>query len=343
VNRKEKLLKALNILLNLRDDLDEVRKQTKVIRNVLDRDYLIRQFHGAIYPELKNINEMIVEQIIPEVPDFVNDVQRMKTQLEPTHGDATDLIISERGISKAGKLVSRLSEIIKFDTLFDIIERWDLVSYNFGAIKGLEVMGLEFGFNVQWAPYIKKENQDIQPVEPSAVEEPIIPPSKIPTTVIWNFKDEEYKREIMERYFANRVPETFTTTTWKQVGEAIHDTFYVRQMGVSEAIGRIEKLKSEEITRQRARLIARTESAQLSGKGTYDAYRKSGMKLKRWLNVGDQRVRHQHVQNGLQDYIDINEPYWDGSMHVPGVSPFNCRCAETAKLGDGAFNPWDGS
>jgi uncharacterized protein with gpF-like domain len=104
----------------------------------------------------------------------------------------------------------------------------------------------------------------------------------------------------------------------------------------------VNKLTTEstELTRNRARLIARTETVTASNRGSYLAAAKTGLKMKKeWLSAGDKRVRpdHQAVSGSridMEDYFLVG----DSKMLLPGArvqenglpslakEVVNCRC-----------------
>lgn len=96
--------------------------------------------------------------------------------------------------------------------------------------------------------------------------------------------------------------------------------------GVDE-IGRDLRAYFDDMSVARARTIARTETGRLVSQATNEAYRQSAVVTgKVWLTAGDDKVRDEHVENGLSDPVDTGEAFPDGE-HYPGESSINCRCA----------------
>jgi hypothetical protein len=104
----------------------------------------------------------------------------------------------------------------------------------------------------------------------------------------------------------------------------------------------VNKLTTEsaELTRNRARLIARTETVTASNRASYLAAAKTGLKMKKeWLSANDKRVRPDH-QNVSGSRIDMEDYFLvgDSKMLLPGArvqenglpslpsEVCNCRC-----------------
>src|SRR6185312_14848589 len=84
-----------------------------------------------------------------------------------------------------------------------------------------------------------------------------------------------------------------------------------------------EKLtkESEDLTRNRARLIARTETVTASNRASYLAAAKTGLKMKKeWLSAHDKRVRPDH-QNVSGSRIDMEDYFLvgDSKILLPGA------------------------
>lgn len=75
----------------------------------------------------------------------------------------------------------------------------------------------------------------------------------------------------------------------------------------------------------RARMVARTETASALGQGQKEAARSQGRTEKRWVTQGDNRVNEEIcATNGDQDWIPITAEFQSGHDTIPGH--INCRC-----------------
>jgi len=85
-----------------------------------------------------------------------------------------------------------------------------------------------------------------------------------------------------------------------------------------------------DMSRNRAKLIAQTETGHALGAGQRDANKALGVKQKEWISVGDNRVRDEHLANEADGRIPTDKEFSDGAMFAPdGVG---CRCT-TAYFG----------
>ena len=83
-------------------------------------------------------------------------------------------------------------------------------------------------------------------------------------------------------------------------------------------------------TTSRSKIIARTESANLMSASTFITYKQEGIKMKRWLDAGDDGVRPEHKDNSAQGAIPIDDVFSSGELYPSGV---NCRCCLSAAIG----------
>jgi uncharacterized protein with gpF-like domain len=151
--------------------------------------------------------------------------------------------------------------------------------------------------------------------------------------------NEEFIRMINDWFEANvlETVEMITNTTRNMIKEVLQEaTEEGRNLNWIEN----KLVESEDLTRNRARLIARTETVTASNRASYMAAAKTGLKYKKeWLSAGDKRVRPDHqMVNGsrvdMEDYFTVG----DSKMLLPGArvqenglpSPAsevcNCRC-----------------
>lgn len=90
--------------------------------------------------------------------------------------------------------------------------------------------------------------------------------------------------------------------------------------------------------------IARTEAGQAFNGATFEQYYRSGVRMKAWHTVGDNRVRDDHTMNAAEGYIPIGNAFGNGEMY-PGSGSINCRCALLADMRDPklVLTPWSGN
>ncbi len=74
----------------------------------------------------------------------------------------------------------------------------------------------------------------------------------------------------------------------------------------------------------RADRIINTEIAQSTQAVRYNLYLEDGWNTKAWIDSNDDRVRESHRENAAQGFIDINEPFQNGS-YTP-ADEIDCRC-----------------
>lgn len=95
----------------------------------------------------------------------------------------------------------------------------------------------------------------------------------------------------------------------------------------------------------RSYLISNTEFGYGLGTARHNVYDRSGVEEHRWITVGDDRVRSLHLTNEGDGWIPISQEFSSGALHPgDGPSPYNCRCAEEANLSDPnlILDPWQG-
>ncbi len=88
----------------------------------------------------------------------------------------------------------------------------------------------------------------------------------------------------------------------------------------------------DDMTKVRSKLIAQTETNTALSTGSFERMNDMGVTGKRWLTIGDDRVRPAHLENEAAGVIPIDQPFPDGSMFTPGVDPFGCRCVTVPEM-----------
>ena len=130
------------------------------------------------------------------------------------------------------------------------------------------------------------------------------------------------------------------------------DTFYRMYMekGMTpHELRRLVKGMFEETYKRRAFTIARTECGTAQMRVQYQAYKRNGVRQKRWLALVDEKTRPSHV--GVDGEVQpIDEPFSIGLMHPldsngPAREVINCRWDFTTwqvRDQDLPVRPWSG-
>jgi len=113
--------------------------------------------------------------------------------------------------------------------------------------------------------------------------------------------------------------------------------------GVNELSKRISSTLGSNL--QRARYIARTQTAGAVSTGRHAGMQESGVKLKTWLSSRDSHVRDSHrtAESRYADGISLDVPFvldagfvmYPGDPSGPAAEIINCRCVELIKTADG--------
>lgn len=149
----------------------------------------------------------------------------------------------------------------------------------------------------------------------------------------------EEMRRLIEEYFSLDIlnqSEDITKTT-KELIRQVFTRAYEKGEGIDDIIA---QLKDTELSRIRARLIARTETVTAANQGSLFVAKSSGLELqKEWLSARDNRVRfhHRHLNGqkvGIDDYfhdhgVTMKVPgarVQENGDPVPASFVCNCRC-----------------
>ena len=125
-------------------------------------------------------------------------------------------------------------------------------------------------------------------------------------------------------FFLNSVNETTFNKLKDQFKESIESG-----EGRFELVNRIENTY-DDISKARARVIARTEVHSAVNNGTIEGYRQANMPIKIWVSVMDGATRDTHAMLDGQE-VPIDKPFSNGLM-FPGdprgsaEETINCRC-----------------
>ncbi|MFA6111630.1 MAG: phage minor head protein, partial [Candidatus Latescibacterota bacterium] len=106
-------------------------------------------------------------------------------------------------------------------------------------------------------------------------------------------------------------------------------TFVAEAIEQGQSLGQIQRNLRDEFmfSRQRAELVARTESAEALGQGEKIAALAQGRDQKRWITQGDDRVEPECLGNQGAGWIGANERFPSGHDVIPAHP--RCRCRTT--------------
>jgi len=149
----------------------------------------------------------------------------------------------------------------------------------------------------------------------------------------------------LEDFGADRIKELVGATTRRDLAKAIADGVADGET-TPQLVKRIQSVFAR-ASRDRAKMIARTEIVRASNFGNVTAMDQAGIQRKQWLSTRDSRVRDgaeaSHVQLDGQT-IPTGEAFTDPASGAKGMHPggfgvaasdVNCRCAVIAVLDDG--------
>lgn len=129
------------------------------------------------------------------------------------------------------------------------------------------------------------------------------------------------------------------TTTLREYIQKVLTESYSLGLGIDDIV---KKLQDTELTRQRARLIARTETVTASNRGGLIVAKDTGLNLNKvWLAADDGRTRvyHRQVDDkkvGVDEFFHVagylmkvpgDRGGKDGQPKVPKDLTINCRCS----------------
>lgn len=125
--------------------------------------------------------------------------------------------------------------------------------------------------------------------------------------------------------FAQQITDTTFNQLQKQFKESLEN-----QESRQELVKRIENTY-DDISKGRAKTIARTEVQGAMQKGTFEGYQQSGVPIKIWVAVIDGKTRDSHRALDGEE-VDIRSPFSNGLMFPSDPSgeasqTINCRCS----------------
>lgn len=153
----------------------------------------------------------------------------------------------------------------------------------------------------------------------------------------------ERMMELIEEYFGSdifSISETITDTTKRIIQNTIIES-YRQGVSINEIV---KKLESPEITKPRARVIARTETVGSANWAALQVAKDSGILVnKKWMATHDHRTRNDHIHMdgkmvGRDDLFNVSGQLLmvpgdkGGHNGQPSVDPsqyVNCRCTVT--------------
>lgn len=178
----------------------------------------------------------------------------------------------------------------------------------------------------------------------SALDVMRIAPKNILTKEVGEFIFELSDKELL-RQSAKRnkwLTEYVTDSAISNAQEKITSEVFTGKATVFQAMQGLEATGFQE---WRAFRIVQTEIQTVIGTARHEMFDRSGVQMKRWITVGDNRVREEHLLNEAQGWIPTDTPFQNGALH-PGSYPssINCRCVEEPMLNDPKLllEPWSG-
>lgn len=131
-------------------------------------------------------------------------------------------------------------------------------------------------------------------------------------------------------------------TTQRAIAKVIEDSLNSESSSIDDVRRAIERAADGEVNKQRALLIARTETMQAMNKGRRLAMYSSGLEWQKiWVDTPDNRTRWSHRYIAQEAYRPLDEPYWllnknglpepaqhPGDPQLSAENVINCRCSE---------------
>jgi hypothetical protein len=215
------------------------------------------------------------------------------------------------------KLVFSQVPKLYFEPLIRTIYANQLIAYELGAVEALRVMGFP----------ARSRNFPVKAGE---------------SAVVFKLTDDEIRDSMLGRAIRHGAGIS---------DNVIEDARLFADRDIINGDGTVESVRNSIIAADptvpdwRALKIARTETHQGFSRAQYNMYDRSGVKMKEWLTVGDQRVRDNHSDNEAEGKVKMDYVYPNGQTHPgDGIDSINCRCALQPSLEDPKLllEPWDG-
>ena len=150
----------------------------------------------------------------------------------------------------------------------------------------------------------------------------------------------EQMLQLIEAYFRTDILNTSEgiTDTTRDLIRTLFTDAYKEGLSIDDIV---QKLEGTELSKVRARLIARTETVTAANQGAMFAAETTGLELsKEWISAIDNRTRRDHlaVDGSIIDFdeyfrvggYNMMQPGWKGGVNgqlaVPAAQIVNCRC-----------------
>lgn len=135
-------------------------------------------------------------------------------------------------------------------------------------------------------------------------------------------------------------------TTQRAIAKVIEDSLNSENSSIDDVRRAIERAADGEVNKQRALLIARTETMTALNKGRRLAMYSSGLEWQKiWVDTPDNRTRLSHRYIAQEAYRPLDEPYWllnknglpepaqhPGDPQLSAENVINCRCVESYEV-----------
>lgn len=139
---------------------------------------------------------------------------------------------------------------------------------------------------------------------------------------------------------------SISQTTQRALAKVIEDSLNSESSSISSIQNAIQKASNGHVNKNRAILIARTETMQAMNKGRRLSMYSSGLEWsKKWIDTPDKRTRLSHRAIAIEAYRPLDDPYWlvnktgtleaayyPGDPMLSAENCINCRCTEVYEV-----------
>lgn len=145
--------------------------------------------------------------------------------------------------------------------------------------------------------------------------------------VEFNLTDQEILNSLHTR--ASDVSRRAINSTRRKYTTDVYTEIFEQGTSIQDVVIQLERETGDA---EYAWLVAQTEIQTFLGTARHEMFSRSGVQRKRWLTVGDDRVREEHTDNEDQGWIPIDDAFSNGAMH-PGDGPSAVNCFLDPQVG----------
>lgn len=188
--------------------------------------------------------------------------------------------------------------------------------YEFGAMEALESLG----FRGELRGFYKKAADD----------------------VVFTLSSEEILAALLARAADSS---TFMMSSVAREANHMVGVGLASGLALNEIRSNLEAWLGDESQAWRAYRAVNTEFQYAVNTARFDMFERSGVQKKRWITVGDNRVRPTHHRNEIAGWIPMSDQFPNGTMKPgEGTDGINCRCVLEADLSNPSIvlEPWTG-